>query len=148
MTFRTRTFTALRSYYPQDCHPGFSHHVQFTHLSRCNQKPNCSKIIRNKNEDAVFTGYHCEDVRAPIRPHPKPAVYLWSHTSEETPSLPPAQGPRPLKRPLLLISTRLVLSITPEWKGKLHFSCLKSLTLWALDRKHSSALISHSKLSA
>lgn len=56
-------------------------------------------------------------------------------------------GACPSKRPLL-ISIRLLLSITPEWKWKLNFSPLKPLTLWALDRKHSSALISHSKLPA
>lgn len=78
----------------------------------------------------------------------KPEVSLWSHTSEETQSLPPAQGPCPLKRPLLLIFILLVLSIAPEWKWKLNFSRLKPFTLWALDRKHSSALISHSKLPA
>ena len=59
-----------------------------------------------------------------------------------------AQGLCAFIRPFLLPCILLVLSITHERKWKLDLPRLKPLTLWALDRKHSSALISYSKLSA
>lgn len=123
-----------------------------THLGRYDQRLEAAmlknhKTVRMKMMSDVELALWESETPSPPPPLKASSISLVTHFRRDLASAC-SPGALPFKRPFLLVFILLVLSITPEWKWKLNFSLLKPLTLWALDRKHSSALISHSKLPA